>query len=86
VPLTATSQLGWRGMLRARTGFTGEAAADLTEATRRVEAGVTRSGGGMLHVFLGFAHWLRGDWSLARGNCRTRGRPHRWAGALPPSG
>ncbi len=66
VPLAATDQLGWRGMLQARTGFTGEAVADLTEFARRVEAGVSRLGAGMLHAFLGFAYWLRGDWSLAR--------------------
>ncbi len=66
VPLAATDQLGWRGMLQVRTGFTGEAVADLTEFARRAEAGVSRLGAGMLHAFLGFAYWLRGDWSLAR--------------------
>ena len=66
VPLAATNPLGWRGMLYARMGLTGEAVADLTEFARRVDAGVSRLGAGMMHAFLGFAYWLRGDWSLAR--------------------
>jgi DNA-binding CsgD family transcriptional regulator len=89
VPLAATDQLGWRGMLQARTGFTGEAVADLTEFARRVEAGVSRFGAGTMHAFLGFAYWLRGDWSLARVTFRLASelggeQIHPMAAALVP--
>jgi DNA-binding CsgD family transcriptional regulator len=65
-PMPASGMLAWRGSLRARFGLTAEAAADLTEATRRVQSGVNTFGMGAFHALLGFTHWLRGEWGLAR--------------------
>jgi DNA-binding CsgD family transcriptional regulator len=65
-PMPASGMLAWRGSLRARLGLTAEAAADLTEATRRVQSGESTFGMGGFHALLGFTHWLRGEWVLAR--------------------
>jgi DNA-binding CsgD family transcriptional regulator len=66
VPVPASGLLAWRGTLWARLGRTAEAAADLTEAIRRVQAGLTSLGAGAFHGLLGLTHWLDGDWDLAR--------------------
>jgi DNA-binding CsgD family transcriptional regulator len=78
VPVPASGQLAWRGSLWARLGRTAEAAADLTEATRRVQAGLISLGAGAFHGLLGLTHWLRGDWEPARvvfGLARQLGGP-----------
>lgn len=70
VPLPATNRLALRGSLHSRLGQYPEAIDDLTEATRRIQEGVTDFGGGSFHAVLGFAHWMAGDWNRARLNMR----------------
>jgi len=66
VPLRWTNQLAWRGSVRARAGLLPEALADLSEAARRIEDGVTTFGAGSFHGGLAYLQWLGGDWGLAR--------------------
>jgi DNA-binding CsgD family transcriptional regulator len=66
VPMRASGLLAWRGSLWAGLGRTADAAADLTEATRRIKAGATARGAGAFHGLLGLTHWLRGEWGPAR--------------------
>ncbi len=66
VALPATNRLAFRGSLRARLGRYAQAIDDLTEATRRIQEGVTDFGGGSIHSSLAQAYWMRGDWNRAR--------------------
>lgn len=89
VPLAATGALAFRGTLRATMGLTGEAAEDLTEATRRIVDGVTDLGAGSFHAQLGFVQWLVGDWGRSRVSFRqafdiSAPAVHQMTAALAP--
>ena len=70
VSMEATNLLAYRGSVRTALGLFAEATADLTEATRRIQDGVTDFGAGSFHAWLAFGLWMRGDWSRARLNFR----------------
>jgi DNA-binding CsgD family transcriptional regulator len=66
VPAGDAYLLAWRGALRTHVGFLTEAVRDLREVQRQVRAGLTDIADGGFHGILGVAHWLNGEWDLAR--------------------
>ena len=66
VPVADAHLLAWRGSLRAHVGLLDEAVKDLREVQRQVRAGRTDVADSGFHGILGVAHWLRGEWNLAR--------------------
>jgi DNA-binding CsgD family transcriptional regulator len=70
VPADRTELLAWRGTVRSAAGQFNLAITDLTEATDRIQRGLHEVGGGTFHAMLGYAHWFRGNWPMARLNFR----------------
>ena len=63
--LEGLHRLSWRGSVYAVTGSTSRAIGDLTVVTDRMDDGMLELSDGILHAFLGFAQWARGEWRRA---------------------
>lgn len=69
-PIADTYDLAWRGVVRFDLGLFDDAHADLREANERFRDGLTDITDGIMHAFLGAAHWYRGRWDLANVSMR----------------
>lgn len=61
----------WRGVAAAVGGLPDVAVRHLKPFTAQIDDGLVTMGDGEFHALLGYAYWLRGDWSEARERIRT---------------
>ena len=77
--LEGLHRLSWRGAVFAITGATTPAIDDLGAVINRMDDGAIGLTDGILHAFLGFSHWCKGEWRRATIDLDTARRINSFA-------